>query len=65
MKRKYNTVIMYVVDTILILPLLLLLALKYVLIVISKIGKTIVVTVEEGIRFIRVLRERFIDVLSI
>ena len=65
MKTKYNNIIEWIIMIILIIPLLALIALKYVIKVVARLVKAIQIVVECSIKYIRTLYKDLVEALSV
>ena len=65
MKTKYNIIIDWIIMLILVAPLLILLALKYMLKVVAKLVKATQVVVKCSIDYIRTLYKDLVEALSV
>ena len=65
MKTKYNIIIEWVIMVILIIPLLALIALKYVLKVVERLVKAARVVVECSIVYVRTIFKKLVEELSV
>lgn len=65
MKTKYNNIIEWIIMIILAAPFIALLALKWFLKGIAKLLKAIQAIVRVSIKYIRVLRDELVEVLSV
>ena len=65
MKTKYNNIIEWIIMIILAAPILILLALKYVLKVVEKLVKAAQVIVECSIVYVRTIFKRLVEELSV
>ena len=65
MKTKYNIIIEWVIMVILIIPLLALIALKYVLKVVERLVKATRVVVECSIVYVRTIFKKLVEELSV
>ena len=65
MKIKYNNIIEWIIIIILAAPLLILLALKYILKVVEKLVKAAQAVVKCSIAYIRTLYKDLVEVLSV
>ena len=65
MKTKYNIIIEWIIMVILIIPLLALVALKYVLKVVERLVKAAQVVVECSITYVRTIFKKLVEELSV
>ena len=65
MKTKYNIIIEWIIMVILIIPLLALVALKYVLKVVERLVKATQVVVECSITYVRTIFKKLVEELSV
>ena len=65
MKTKYNNIIKWIIMLILIIPILALVALKYVLKVVEGLVKTARVVVECSIDYVRTIFKKLVEALSV
>ena len=65
MKTKYNIIIDWIIMVILITPLLVLVALKYVLKIAERLVKATQIVVECSINYIRTLYKKLVEELSV
>ena len=65
MKTKYNIIIEWIIMVILIVPLLALVALKYVLKIVERLVKAAQVVVECSITYVRTIFKRLVEELSV
>ena len=65
MKTKYNIIIEWIIMVILIIPLLALVALKYVLKIVERLVKATRVVVECSIDYVRTIFKRLVEELSV
>lgn len=65
MKEKYNNVIDWIITVILVIPLFVLVGIKYLLKVVAKVVKAMRTIVQVSIVYIRTLREELVKTLSI
>ena len=65
MKTKYNNIIEWIIMVVLIIPLLALIALKYVLKVVERLVKAAQVVVECSIDYVRTIFKKLVEELSV
>ena len=65
MKTKYNNIIEWIIMVILIVPLLALVALKYVLKIVERLVKAAQVVVECSIDYVRTIFKKLVEELSV